>query len=46
MLNEQMEVLTSIISTDSGFDISLKSGVHTIRCDVGVLPLNARLLQT
>jgi lipopolysaccharide transport system ATP-binding protein len=39
VLNEQMEVLTSIISTDSGFDISLKSGVHAIRCDIGILPL-------
>jgi lipopolysaccharide transport system ATP-binding protein len=39
ILNEQMEVLTSITSADSGFDISLESGVHTIRCDVGILPL-------
>jgi hypothetical protein len=39
VLNEQMEVLTSIISTDSGFDISLNSGRHAIHCDIGILPL-------
>jgi lipopolysaccharide transport system ATP-binding protein len=39
VLNEQLEVLTSIISTDSGFDLSLDSGFHMIRCDLGVLPL-------
>ena len=39
VLNEQLEVLTSIISSDSGFDLSLDSGFHTIRCNLGVLPL-------
>jgi lipopolysaccharide transport system ATP-binding protein len=39
VLNEQLEVLTSIISTDSGFDLSLDSGFHMIRCNLGVLPL-------
>ena len=39
VLDEQMEVLSSIISTDSDFNIALNSGVHTIRCDIGTLPL-------
>jgi lipopolysaccharide transport system ATP-binding protein len=39
VLNESMEVLTSIVSTDSGFDLSVGRGLHTIRCDVGVLPI-------
>jgi lipopolysaccharide transport system ATP-binding protein len=39
VLNEQLEVLTSITSIDSDFGISLVPGFHTIRCDVGVLPL-------
>ena len=39
VLNEQLEVLTSITSVDSDFGISLDPGFHTIRCDVGALPL-------
>jgi lipopolysaccharide transport system ATP-binding protein len=39
VLNEQLEVLTSITSTDSDFAMSLNPGLHTIRCDIGVLPL-------
>ena len=39
VLNEQLEVLTSITSIDSGFGISLDPGFHTIRCDIGALPL-------
>src|SRR5438105_5040847 len=35
VLSEQLEVLTSITSIDSGFGISLDPGLHTIRCDVG-----------
>lgn len=42
ILNDQMEVLTSIASADSGFDVSLDSGFHTIRCDIGVVPLMPR----
>jgi lipopolysaccharide transport system ATP-binding protein len=42
ILSDDMEVLTSIASADSGFDISLDSGLHTIRCDLGVLPLMPR----
>jgi lipopolysaccharide transport system ATP-binding protein len=39
VLNEQLEVLTSITSVDSDFAVSLDPGFHTIRCDVGALPL-------
>jgi ABC-type polysaccharide/polyol phosphate transport system ATPase subunit len=39
VLNEQLEVLTSITSIDSDFGVSLDPGFHTIRCDVGALPL-------
>jgi lipopolysaccharide transport system ATP-binding protein len=42
ILNDQMEILTSIASADSGFDVSLDSGFHTIRCDIGLLPLMPR----
>jgi len=42
ILNEQMEVLASIVSADSGFDVSLDSGFHTMRCEVGVVPLMPR----
>jgi lipopolysaccharide transport system ATP-binding protein len=39
VLNDQMEVITSLISTDSHFEISLDVGDHSIRCDAGLLPL-------
>ena len=39
VLNEQLEVVTSITSIDSDFGISLNSGYRTIRCDIGALPL-------
>ena len=39
VLSEQLEVLTSITSIDSDFGVSLDPGFHTIRCDVGALPL-------
>jgi lipopolysaccharide transport system ATP-binding protein len=39
ILNDQLEVLTSIVSSDSGLELSLEPGIHTIRCDVGILPL-------
>ena len=39
VLNEQLEVLTSITSIDTDFGISLDPGFHTIRCDIGFLPL-------
>jgi lipopolysaccharide transport system ATP-binding protein len=39
ILNEQVEVLATIISADNGAYFSLDPGVHTIRCDVGALPL-------
>lgn len=39
ILNDQLEVLTSIVSSDSGLELSLETGEHTIRCDLGTLPL-------
>ena len=39
ILNQQAEVLTTLISTDSGTCFSLDPGIHTVRCDVGPLPL-------
>src|SRR4029077_5671851 len=39
ILGEQLDVLTSIVSADSGFDLSLAPGVHTISCNVASLPL-------
>jgi lipopolysaccharide transport system ATP-binding protein len=39
VLNEQLEVVTSISSIDSDFRISLEPGFHTIRCEIGALPL-------
>jgi lipopolysaccharide transport system ATP-binding protein len=39
IFNDQMEVITSLMSTDSDFEISLDVGDHSIRCDAGVLPL-------
>jgi lipopolysaccharide transport system ATP-binding protein len=39
ILNEQLEVLTSLTSTDSGFEFPLAPGTHVISCDVAHLPL-------
>ena len=39
VLNEQLEPVTTLASADSRFLYSLPPGKHTIRCDVGPLPL-------
>ncbi|MGA7711095.1 MAG: ABC transporter ATP-binding protein [Rhizomicrobium sp.] len=39
VLNEQLEIIATVISTDFGFNIVLGVGVHTIRCDIPALPL-------
>ena len=39
VLNEQLEIIATVISTDCGFNIALGVGAHTIRCDIPALPL-------
>jgi lipopolysaccharide transport system ATP-binding protein len=39
ILNEQMEVVTSLLSTDNGLDLPLEPGLHSIQCKTGPLPL-------
>jgi len=39
VLDEQLEVITSIASADRGFGLSLPAGSHTISCNVPRLPL-------
>ena len=39
VLNEQLEILTSIVSSDSRFGLALRPGTHTISCNIPRLPL-------
>jgi lipopolysaccharide transport system ATP-binding protein len=39
VLNEQLQPITTLVSSDSGFYFTLDTGHHAIRCNAGALPL-------
>lgn len=40
ILNEHLEIVTTLMSADDNFHVSLGAGVHRIRCNVGAMPLS------
>jgi len=39
IMNDEMEILASLVSSDNGFDFALNPGRHVLRCNLGVIPL-------